>query len=57
MLRFKIEITCGECGSKNVETELYMNQDAGLLYVKCLDCDNVPKLAYDDEDLRLTINK
>lgn len=52
---FKIEITCTECSSNNVETELTMNQGTGLLGIVCLDCGNDPERYLDDEALEIVV--
>jgi hypothetical protein len=57
MSNFKITIVCASCESKNIEVDLWMNQGAGLLHLKCQDCKNETHNSYDSDDLQDTINK
>jgi len=57
MRGFKIKITCNDCQSENIVTELTMNQGTGLLGIECQDCGNDNKGVYmDDEDLSRVVN-
>lgn len=57
MKGFKIKITCNVCQSDNVETELAMNQGAGLLGLDCRNCGNDNEGKYlDDKDLSSVVN-
>ena len=39
-MKFKLQATCLQCQSRNVEVELWMAQGSGCIGFKCRDCES-----------------